>query len=116
MAGGGAERKDDMGVERLYIVEASCSATQEKLVWAESSAEARAETEFDGDDLEWRVHSVREADEHDARYHPRQVWDGEQWRDPKELLALCTPESLEEREESARQRAEWDAHPKLLEV
>ncbi len=101
-------------MKRLYVVTASVCTTRSMLVWADSLKAAESEAEFDNDDLDWHSRFSREADDVDVILTPyQQIWDGNRYRDAMELSDLCTPEAIDRREREERERAEFDAHPKL---
>ncbi len=106
-------------VRRLWLVTASVHATDEKLVWADSKEQAMNEADFDSCDLEWECRSAYEASPHDIQAHQhKSVYDrdADRYRDVQELADLCSETEIERREREAREKAEFDAHPKLLEV
>lgn len=97
--------------KRAWVVRAEMRAVD--IIWAETRKDAIAAADFD--DGDWEIANCYEADDVTCKvYGERSVYDGEQWRDLSELIALNTPEAIAEREATEKARREFEAHPKLL--
>lgn len=100
-------------MKRLWVVTASARDTV--IRYAETREEAEDAASFSSAD--WEIDSCCEADAKDVEnYGGAMVWDGKKWVDASVLFARCTPEALAEAERMEREKAEFAAHPKLLEV